>query len=113
MKRLSLFVALLGFTAAAAAKIDIVIVPGGTGAVPIAIVPFGTAPGLDLELASVVEADLVRSGFFKALPPTEMLEHPNDSSHVDYRNWRMVNVDDVVVGGVRRDATTGALSVRF
>ena len=105
-------VALLVCAPLAVAKIDITIVPGGTGAVPIAVVPFGTAPGLNLELSSVVEADLVRSGFFTALPATDMLEHPNDSAHVDYRNWRMVNVDDVVVGRVERDAN-GALSVRF
>jgi TolB protein len=112
MKRLSLFAALLVIAPLAVAKIEITIVPGGTGAVPIAVVPFGTAPGLSLELASVVEADLVRSGFFSALPATDMLEHPNDASAVDYRNWRMVNVDDVIVGRVQRNAT-GALSVRF
>ncbi len=112
MKRLSLVAALLFLTQGAHAALQITIVPEGAGAVPIAIVPFGTVPGMTTELASIVEADLARSGFFAPLAATEMLEHPNDAAQLDYRNWRMVNVDDVVVGRVQRDQS-GALMVRF
>ena len=114
MKRLSVIAPLLLVASGAhAAALQITIVPGGAGAQPIAIVPFGTAPGLNTDLASIVEADLARSGLFAPLPTTDMLEHPNDAAQVDYRNWRMVNVDNLVVGRVISDAATHAMTVRF
>src|SRR5262249_10141220 len=98
MKRLSLLVALLFLSQAATAALQVTISSGGSTAIPIAIVPFGTGGGLNTELASIVEADLGRSGYFSPLKTTDMLEHPSDAAQIDYRNWRMVNVDDVVVG---------------
>jgi TolB protein len=112
MKRLIAALLAWAATGPATAALEITITEGVTGARPIAIVPFGTAPGFSTELASIVEADLGRSGLFAPLPTTEMLEHPNDAAQIDYRNWRMVNVDNVVVGKVQRDPN-GTLMVRF
>src|ERR1043165_10057957 len=112
MKRLSLLAVLLFVSGPALAALQITISSGGSTAIPIAIVPFGTGGGLNTELATIVEADLGRSGYFTPLKSTEMLEHPNDAAQIDYRNWRMVNVDDVVVGRVGPGAN-GGLVVRF
>lgn len=99
-------------THAAQADLTITISGGEVAPQPIAIVPFARPADVSLDLASVIGADLSRSGQFLPLPPEDMLEKPVDASTVDYRNWRALAVDNVVVGQVRKNAS-GQLSVRF
>lgn len=96
----------------ASAALDITISGGGTGAQPVAVVPFGTAAAFGTDLAAIVEADLGRSGRFAPLARTDMLEKPSEAAQVNYRNWRAVNVEALVVGQVLADPA-GALKVRF
>lgn len=81
------------------AELVVTVTEGQVGAQPIAVAPFasdrGEPPG---DFAAVVEADLARSGLFKPLPRADMLETPNDIQTIEYRNWRLVNVDYLVVG---------------
>lgn len=102
----------LGWTQMVAAQLQFEVTGGATGAQPIAIVPFAGGDGL-LDIAQVVEGDLVRSGLFFALPRTDMLERPSEPKQIDYRNWRAVNMDNVVIGSVRRDPGSDRVSVRF
>lgn len=94
------------------AALEITVTGGETAAQPIAIVPFGHPADVNVDLAAIIAADLTRSGLFEPMPAADMLERPTDVSQVNYRNWRAVAVDNVVVGNLRR-LPNGQLSVRF
>lgn len=97
--------------APAHAGLEITVSGGETAARPIAVVPFAQSADTGENLADIVAADLARSGQFNPLPPADMLEKPTDARQVNYRNWRMVAVDSVVVGQLWRKGSR--LSVRF
>lgn len=103
--------ALLAASAGAHAGLEITVSGREIAARPIAVVPFAQPADVATDLAAIVTADLARSGQFAPLPLEEMLEKPADAAQVDFRNWRVVKVDSVVVGQLRR--TGGKLAVRF
>lgn len=111
MRMLCTVLALLSIHPAFAA-LEITVTGGETAAQPIAIVPFGQPGDLSVDFAGIIAADLARSGQFEPMPAQDMLERPTEAAQVNYRNWRAVAVDNVVVGQVRRGAD-GTLSVRF
>ena len=84
----------------AAAELTVQILRGLAEAVPIAIVPFGwdSDSAAAWDVAATVEADLERSGRFRALPRSQMIELPHQADAVDATDWRMLKVDYVVVG---------------
>lgn len=84
-----------------------------TGAQPIAIVPFSGNDGLQTDVAGIIDADLTRSGQFKTLPRGDMLEKPDDPSRVDFRNWRSVSMDNLVIGKLSRVPGSDRVSSRF
>ncbi len=102
---------LLGACAQAHAGLEITVSGGETAARPIAIVPFAQSTDLGVNLADIISADLARSGQFQPKAPGDMLEKPTDAAQVNFRNWRALNIDNIVVGQVRRNG--GKLSVRF
>lgn len=121
MKRLPHWLAvlalvLLPFTASAQQQgLEIDIVGGNASALPIAVVPMpyqgsAAAPGTDV--ASVVRADLERSGAFRALPEASMVERPTRSGEVQYPTWRALKQDYLVVGRVV-DAGAGSYRVEY
>lgn len=110
--RLLAIALLFGVSGAAHAQLEFEVTGGAIGAQPIAIVPFAANDGL-MDIAQVIEGDLVRSGLFYALPRADMLERPSEPKSIDYRNWRAVNMDNVVIGSVRRDPGSDRVSVRF
>ena len=96
-----------------ARALDIEITQGIEGALPIAIVPFahtGEAPPHNV--GDVVAADLARSGRFKPLPVADMLARPSTGEQVDFRDWRAVNVENLVIGEVSANGPGGYL-VKF
>lgn len=94
---------LLGLSVGSRAELVIDITQGVDATIPIAVVPFaqpwrgGTA---DSGIDQVISADLSRSGWFSLLPAESMLERPFQSANVDYRDWRLLNVEAIVVGRV-------------
>jgi len=88
----------------AQAVLTIEITQGVEGALPVAVVPFewqgeaGSQPPQDV--AAIITADLQRSGRFAPLPVDDMLSHPHEGAQVNYRDWRLLNVDSLVVGRV-------------
>lgn len=102
----------LGSISVAHAQLEFEVTGGSTGAQPIAIVPFGLNDGV-MDIAQVIEGDLVRSGLFYALPRTDMLEKPTEPKQIDHRNWKAVNMDNIVIGSVRRDPGSDRVAVRF
>jgi TolB protein len=110
-----LVVPLLGLlgSAGAQAGLTIEITQGAEGALPIAIVPFQVAvPGVENNVSDIVAANLRRSGRFKPLPAAELVAHPHEGSEVNFQAWRVLGVENLVVGKVRSGGA-GGLVVQF
>lgn len=87
---------------AAMADLDITVSKGSIAAQPIAVVPFAQPQGAPADVAKIVAADLDRSGLFRSLPREDMrFELPTDAAQVDYRTWRALNQDALVIGRVQ------------
>lgn len=116
MKKLLMIVALLLWHAALhAAPLTIEITEGAEGALPIAVVPFGwqgAGQPPKENIGAIVDSDLKRSGRFKTLPAKDMLARPSMGSEVDFRDWRVLGMESLVVGQLRPNGVGGYL-VRF
>ena len=113
MKRLlPLLLLSLLWAPAGHAALEFTVSGGEVGAKPIAIAPFATPADINFDVAAIVEADLVRSGLFDALPRADMLEKPSAVNQIDYRNWRTLNRENLVLGSLSR-SPNGGVAVRF
>ena len=106
---LTLF-ALFLYQGSAHAALTIEITEGAEGALPIAVVPFrwmgaGAPPGQDV--FEIVKADLARSGRFKTMPAEDMLSLPSNSDEVEFRDWQVFGMDNLVVGQIRPNGGGG------
>jgi len=106
--------ALLALLPRAQAALTIEITGGAEGALPIAIVPFGVeGQGLPPEnVSAIVTNNLKRSGRFAPLPEKDLLARPHQGSEVNFRDWRALGSDYLVVGKVRATAG-GQYNVQF
>jgi TolB protein len=100
LKRIIFIGLLLELTLPASAELRIQITKGVDNAVRVAVVPFawkgkGKPP---VDVGDVVSSDLKLSGRFEALPTSQMVSFPNDSSEVLSRDWRKLRVEYLVVG---------------
>lgn len=80
---------------------------GNPSALPIAVVPFGfegASVPPESNAGEIVRADLARSGQFRTLPKSDIVEFPTRDSEVKYATWRLLKQDYLVVG---RMADTG------
>lgn len=82
------------------ATITIEITRGMENAMPIAVVPFawagsGEAP---VDVGRIVADDLRRSGRFKPLAEEDLIARPHDGRQVDFRTWRTLGAETIVVG---------------
>ncbi len=100
---------------AAQAELRIDITQGVDSAIPLAVVPFAqpwrggsTESGID----QVIEDDLRRSGWFELTPSESMVNRPYQSEDVDYRDWRLLEVEAVLVGQVEM-VSPDRFDVRF
>jgi TolB protein len=99
----------------AGAVLTIRITEGQQGAQPIAVVPFGwevsgVPPALDV--AEVIRGDLARTGRFAPLPETDLPGRPREAAEVDFRDWRKLGSENLVVGRVRSPGA-GQYEVQF
>ncbi len=107
--RLTLLLMLLCVSLNAVA-LNIEITRGAEGALPIAVVPFGwTGPGVPPaeDIARIVRNDLARSGRFSAMPVKDMLAQPHNDSEVEFRDWKALGIDNLVVGQVSANGEGG------
>ena len=84
----------------AGAQLRVVVVEGNVRPVPVAVVPFawqGTGP-VPFDIAALVGTDLTNSGRFRAIPEENMLTRPTRPADVEFGDWRILNVDYVVIG---------------
>jgi len=101
---LVIFVLLLAASPAKAA-LTIQITEGVDGAQPIAVVPFATdqlKTALPYDLVSIINNDLARSGRFSPMPEKDLIARPHDGGTVRFSDWRLVNMDYLLVGRVRQ-----------
>ncbi len=97
---------LLVLVGVARAELTIEITRGAEGALPIAVVPFGTqGPPPPVDVAQVIAEDLRRSGRFAPLERGDMIAFPHSGREVSFRDWRLLDVGSLVVGRVLREGT--------
>ncbi|MGH8444761.1 MAG: Tol-Pal system beta propeller repeat protein TolB [Solimonas sp.] len=102
-----------GFAAMPAqAQLEITVTGGDVNAIPIALVPFSQVPGLQTDLAQIIDNDLTRSGRFRTLPRNEMKQRPSELASFDPAPWKQQGFDNVVIGKVWDDGK-GGFVVRF
>lgn len=99
MRYFGFLILMLGFFARPVwAGLTIEITSGMDNPTPIAIVPFSGSNGLPEDIQAIVSADLLRSGFFRPIPKTDMIAMPRSQAEVFYRDWRMLGASYLVIG---------------
>ena len=110
-----MMVACLSAPASAALRVDVT--QGNIQPLPIGIPDFLGGPSGDAamgqNIASVVRADLERSGVFHSLDPKSFLDQIKDiNTPPNFANWRVINAQALVTGSVSTEAD-GRLKVDF
>lgn len=93
------------------AELTIDITESADSGTPVAVVPFASA-GAPVDISSVLNADLARSGYFKMLAEQYMRSRPSSASAVQFPEWQALNQNYLVVGQVG-GGTGGQYSVQF
>jgi len=92
----------------AQAQLEIEIISGNPSALPIAIVPFewrDPSPPPITSVDEIISGDLYRSGMFDPMEVADMAEKPVDEEAIRFGTWRLLKVDYIVIGKVRRPAS--------
>lgn len=99
---------------AAAQSLNVDIVGGLKTATPIAVVPFAQAGGAPLptDVADVIRNDFNRSGKFRSLAKSEIVETPSKGSDVNFATWRLLKQDYLTIGRIS-DAGGGMVRVEY
>jgi TolB protein len=110
----AVFVAVLVSSGAYANLDTIIIDSGADDPLRVAIVPFRTSPSLteSANLADIVAFDLARSGQFDPVATENMLSYPSDRADVFFRDWRILDVDYLVIGNAVQ-GTDGRVAANF
>jgi len=109
-----LFISII-FSAATFSHLKIEITEGSQNPIRIAIVPIGW--NLDNPsrgyLHQMVSSDLESFGEFETLTPQDMLSLPRNEEEVFYRDWKLLDVDYLVVGTASQGENPEQVSVSF
>ena len=99
---------------AAQSPLTVDIVGGVKTATPIVVVPFAQQGGAPLttDVADVMRNDFNRSGKFRALAKSDIVETPAQGSDIKFPTWRLLKQDYIVVGRIG-DAGNGTLNVTY
>ncbi len=105
MKQLTAFCVAMLLAIPLRAELTIEITQGVDNPLPIAVVPFGIAEGVkvDVDMAEIVENDLRLSGEFRMLDRNDMLSTPDNATEVFYRDWRAQGMDYVLVARIENE----------
>jgi TolB protein len=107
--RLIFTIAVFVLCSSARAELTIEITGAGANRIPIAIADFAGEPGVARAVATVVRADLERSGLFKLVEAGAPLA---ENAAVNFADWKSRGADALVVGSVATTAN-GRFEVRF
>ena len=107
-------VALFAGPAVAQSSLSVEIVGGVKTATPIVVVPFAQQGGMPLstDVAAVMSNDFNRSGKFRSLAKSEIVETPAQGSDIKFATWRLLKQDYIVVGRIS-GAGSGTLNVTY
>lgn len=98
---------LLQFVSFNTAALEIVIDKGVENPIPVAIVPFGWSQASSvapLDVAGVISSDLTRSARFAAMDPQDMPQQPADFNDVNFKDWRLLGMENLVIGRLNLNA---------
>lgn len=97
---LALLLLLVSFNAQA--NLTIHITQGSDQTTPIALVPFAWqgSGALPEDVARIVADNLERTGLFSPVPRENLVSLPSKAAEVIYRDWRLLNVDYLLVGSI-------------
>ena len=97
---LTLLIGLLSATVKAQVEIDIN--GANVRGIPIAVVPFKVLDGSEVrhQIHEVVAFDLNASGKFESIPTNTFLTQPSRAEDVQWKDWRFVNAEVLVIGEV-------------
>lgn len=111
---LLLLLLLLGMVNQAWAVLTIEVNKGIDAGIPIAVVPFSQEGLAEVSHppADVIESDLGLSGKFDTIPRETFLSQPSELRSVQYKDWRLIKAEALVVGKVI-NIGNGQLEVRF
>lgn len=100
MKHVFTALILMLMTISARAELIVEVTQGVEAPTAVAVVPFGNNTGRALpeDVAAIVQQDLERSGFFQPMARENMLGFPVQRSEIFFRDWRLANMDYVVIG---------------
>jgi TolB protein len=121
MRKFSSSLAILLLAAAAlfvgpvsAQSLNVDIVGGVKTATPIVVVPFSTPGGSPLatDLADVIRNDFNRSGKFRSLAKSDIVEFPTKGADIKFATWRLLKQDYITVGRIT-DAGSGTLRIEY
>jgi TolB protein len=106
VKRVRILSVLAGlfFWINAQGALEIEITQGVEAGIPVAVVPFEwKGAGIPPQFVSdIVEADLKRSGRFDTISRGDFLSNPHDHTQVNYKDWRLIKAEALVVGRVQQ-----------
>ena len=100
MKKLSFLFLLILLHASAWAQFRVEVSGVGLTQVPVAIAPFRGEDSSGLKIAAIVQADLERSGQFRGVDTASNIL--DETSRLDFSNWRQKNADALLVGSIGR-----------
>src|SRR4249919_1258933 len=112
---LALLLLIVPLAGVQAQGLDIGLVSGNEGSLPIVVVPMpyqGSGGAPDTDVAAVIRNDLNRSGQFKSLGVESIGEKPTRGSEIRFPTWRVLRQDFIVVGRVL-DASDGGYRVEY
>jgi TolB protein len=100
-----IFISLFSVVASQAQTGDILeirITQGVEGALPIAIVPFDWQADIvpPVDITAIISTDLRGSGRFAAMPPADLPSRPAAFADINFKDWRLVGMDNLVIGRV-------------
>ena len=97
-----------------AQSLNVDIVGGLKTATPIVVVPFAQAGGAPLptDVAAVITNDFNRSGKFRVLPKSDIVEFPTKGAEIKFPTWKLLKQDYITVGRIS-DAGGGMLRVEY
>ena len=101
MKYFLLFFVFLSLTIEAKLKIEIS--QGSKDLPKIAVVPFKSNLNEGESISFLIQDNLTLFGEFKALPKEEMLSFPSSEKNFFNRDWKILNVDYVVLGSFQEN----------
>jgi len=93
-----------------AEELTIEIDGGSVEALPIAIVPFQFPTEFLGDPAEIIRSDLTITGKFVTLAKENMISKPTVFSEINFKDWRLLGVENLLIGSIARAADGLALS---